>query len=475
MASDSDSSEDLPDPTSKLIKGGPALTNRFLTKPILYSQQKQALTKLIDWFANEETKDKTAVVAMPTGSGKTGIIACLPYCLGGAVGEGRITDIDLNKPILVIAPGLIILSQLEENLDRKPFLRRVGLIKKKERRYGYLVRKIMTTEDVSILNENARQYEIVLTNAQKWRRKHKTDPTPNYEDLPANLFSMIIVDEAHHLPAKQWQEIITKFKPRAKVVFFTATPYRTDKKEITTDLALSKVGFAYKLSREDAIKDRLIRELEVTILSSAEIPPPTKKPKHEQDISEKNVCILKVLEKIKERIKEKNRDSPLPDGKKHASIIIAHDIEEAKEVDEMCKDVGFQSVALLHCKNTQTKNEKTTSEIRDGKYEVVIVVKMLLEGFDYPPFSIAGIVTKIVSPVKFAQFIGRIQRVVGRDKREKADVITHKYFQQESMLQKYLKPVISEKEEDKSLDIEEIIIYVINQLVASLSNSPCTT
>ena len=41
-----------------------------------------------------------------------------------------------------------------------------------------------------------------------------------------------------------------------------------------------------------------------------------------------------------------------------------------------------------------------------------MVVEWLLEGFGHPPLSIAAILTKIVSPVKFAQFIGRAQRIV---------------------------------------------------------------
>ncbi len=36
---------------------------------------------------------------------------------------------------------------------------------------------------------------------------------------------------------------------------------------------------------------------------------------------------------------------------------------------------------------------------------------MLLEGFDHAPISVAVIATRIVSPVKFAKFIGRAQRV----------------------------------------------------------------
>lgn len=457
---DPDDDDDIIEaPPPKLVYSGLKLTKRFLKKPILYKQQKEALTNLVNWFSNDTTKGYTAVVKMPTGSGKTGIICCLPYFLGGAIREGKITDIDLAKPILVIAPGLEILKQLDLDLLHKPFLSRLGLIKPEEIDLAYRVHPIIKTEDVKGLSETAKQQEIVLTNAQKWRRTRKTDPTPNYEDLPNDLFSVIIVDEAHHLPAKQWQEIIDKFKDHAKVVFFTATPYRTDKKEITTDLSLSTVGFAYTLSREEAIKDRLIRPLQETIIplsNDACMARPAKKSKYFTE-DKKEVYIMQVVKKVKDRLKEKNEYFPLPGSKKHASIIIAYNIDEAKEVKTLCTEAGFQSVALIHFEKRK-QNAVIVSNIKEGKYEVVIIVKMLLEGFDYPPFSIAGIVTKIVSETKFAQFIGRIQRIVRNggeieDEKIVGDVISHEFFDQEKLFKKYHELVIPE-EEDKSLDDE---------------------
>lgn len=125
----------------------------------------------------------------------------------------------------------------------------------------------MKTSDVKALNNSAGQiYDMVLSNAQKWRKISRDNPTPNYEDLPQDLFSIIIVDEAHHLPADQWQEIIDKFRSKAKLVFLTATSQHCDRKEITTDGALSKVGYAYELSREKTVADKLIREIKFTIL-----------------------------------------------------------------------------------------------------------------------------------------------------------------------------------------------------------------
>src|SRR6185437_6434804 len=48
---------------------------------------------------------------------------------------------------------------------------------------------------------------------------------------PADLFDLILVDEAHHSPARSWQELLDGF-PTALRTLFTATPFRRDRREI---------------------------------------------------------------------------------------------------------------------------------------------------------------------------------------------------------------------------------------------------
>ena len=116
-------------PSLAFKRHGKYLSNRFYKEAVLYETQKEALKSVVEWFSDAETKDYTAVVSMPTGTGKTAVICCLPYCLGGAA--DTISCIDFTKPILVIAPGLSILDQLKESLDDDPFLMRphINLIK----------------------------------------------------------------------------------------------------------------------------------------------------------------------------------------------------------------------------------------------------------------------------------------------------------------------------------------------------------
>ena len=98
------------------------------------------------------------------------------------------------------------------------------------------------------------------------------------------------------------------------------------------------------------------------------------------------------------------------------------------------------------------KKEAEENKIKKGLYEVVIVVRMLLEGFNYPPFSIAAILRPIRSPVTFAQFIGRVRRRVSCEKEFEtgvvADVITHRDFRQSKMYEYYKNHQIPDTEDE---------------------------
>lgn len=208
------------------------------------------------------------------------------------------------------------------------------------------------------------------------------------------------------------------------------------------------------------VADKLIREIKFTILpKNDENVQDNKCPQPKKAEEDKDVAKKQVLVAIKRCMETKNEDFPLPGGKKHVSIIIAYNIDEATSIKDACIELfPAESVVVVHSKFQD--NKRRIDGIKAGKYEVVIIVRMLLEGFDYPPFSIAGILTRMQSAVKFAQFIGRIQRLVrvkvNDDEYEieenvKADVFTHVHFKQEEMVKKYIEP-INPVDEDKSLD-----------------------
>lgn len=88
------------------------------SKDKLLAPQSEALERLQQFFQqNESGRKLIGMVSMPTGSGKTGVISCLPYFLGKCMDAETHKPLHLfNKPVLVVAPDLTIAEQLERRL-----------------------------------------------------------------------------------------------------------------------------------------------------------------------------------------------------------------------------------------------------------------------------------------------------------------------------------------------------------------------
>ena len=130
--------------------------------------QQEALQHLVQWFQDDCKKDSTAVVVMPTGSGKSGchLLSALSYRSAISGGELSKGVVNIRQPVLVIAPGIDILNQLEKDLPtyfvRRGFLENV--MQMKYIRFMLLQRR----QFVNKLAEN-KSDNIILSNSQKWR------------------------------------------------------------------------------------------------------------------------------------------------------------------------------------------------------------------------------------------------------------------------------------------------------------------
>lgn len=382
----------------------------------LLDHQIEALEALQKWFI--KTRDEIALTAMPTGSGKTGVICCLPYYLGASQG------ISFRKPVLVIAPNLEIASQLEgqilpsKNNPDANFLCSRELIASNlsEDEISDALPKGVKIEETKELSTNPKylmQKDVIIANAQKFLKGEWETV------LPDDLVQMVIVDEAHHFPAPTWRRIIDKFKNHALVAFFTATPFRTDQKPVVDGEPAYRLPL--KVARDRGIirrtdLDEIKDHVEVTV----------------EDLSKVYVAVLRRVRKKQE---EKNANQPLPNNIPHMAMAIARNTTEANKVKDLWNSLFDEETAIAYYYQLSTNERRKGMErLKDNKVRLVVVVDMLREGFDHPPISIAAILTKISSPVKFTQFIGRAQRIVRTPEENErnvcADVVTHDNFSQ---------------------------------------------
>ena len=429
--------------------------------PRLLQQQILALRDVIKCSPEFDQKH-VALVSMPTGSGKTGVIACLPYYLGTI----KLPQSDelrylFDKPILVIAPNLVIRDQLKQELtvmddSKLPFLIRMDIVPK-DWHHEVLPNPLSIEKTSELRNQSHLQTaEIVIANAQKFL-------AADWENhLDDDLFRLVIVDEAHHHPAPTWRRIVNKFRsPDCPVFFFTATPYRTDGKDI---LPPEESCIVHHLPLKKAVEDGVIRRTQFQELDKSidldKLSLRLQKPEGYSEEEKLDIArMVSILCEVKDLLdKQHEATSSVTPNVPHMAIAITKDTIRANLLLELWKNLYPDEPAkCYHSDKAPYEQEKTMEELKNNELSLVVVVKMLLEGFDHPPISIAAITCNIKSLLKFVQFVGRAQRIYRQDGYTNellAYIVTHKDYQQKQNYQKYQEGYLIPDQGEEDMDVD---------------------
>lgn len=171
-----------------------------------YRLREPQLRGYVETFKYFKNNGKHALLVLPAGCGKSGLIAILPY----RIAEGR---------VLVITPNIKTRQTIEEALDPS------------SSENFYINQRILAKNDcprvVVLASGETNRYDtdeahIVVTNIQQLQSR-----TGWLEQFPKDYFDLIIVDEAHHNVAKSWQKVFRYFN-NAKIISLTGTPFRSD-------------------------------------------------------------------------------------------------------------------------------------------------------------------------------------------------------------------------------------------------------
>ncbi len=356
--------------------------------------QKEAYKKLYDFF---KAGGHEALVQLPVGCGKSGLAAIAPF----GIAEGR---------VLVVTPNITIRDEIKNNLDvthRKCFWRRTGVLQDVDMVSGPYVTTLNTgnksiTDSSHFVVTNVQQ---LSTNTEKWLNQ-----------FPADYFDMIIVDEAHHSPAESWQKVAQHF-PNAKIINLTATPFRSDFKEVTGE----KV---YRYSFRSAVSKGYIKRITAVYISPKEIVVSFKDEDEKHTFTLEDVIMMKekdwfsrgiamseecsksVVDNSIQKMEYLRNDSEV----KHQIIAAAMSINHAKKIKLLYEERNYEA-AVIHSKMKDDEQADVMRRLRNNELDVIINVQMLGEGFDHPQLSVAAIFTPYRSLKPYLQFVGRIMRV----------------------------------------------------------------
>lgn len=323
-----------------------------------------------------------------------------------AVIDDAISHFELGKKKLLIemATGLgktytvaLLIKSLIEKLDRRP-------------------RVLFLAHQIEILLQSVTAFKNVLgigsysfSACFSGSQPEKTDFVfasfdtlyGQLNDLKKNDFDFIVVDEAHHTPARTYAGVVENFEPQL-LIGLTATPYRTDNKNVMSffggadghigkydliwGLKHRKLAFPKYLVLLDDLDQDKIKQLD-NGLSISDID-------KRLFLHKKDEEVVKVIEKT-----VKNQDIKNVKG-----IVFCRSI---KHIEHLIGFFELGTATSVHSKMTDQQRRENIRSFREGNYKYILVCDLFNEGVDIPETNLLIFMRYSGSRTIWLQQLGR--------------------------------------------------------------------
>jgi DNA repair protein RadD len=361
----------------------------------LRAPQLEAYLKIQEYF--DDVNNKEALVVLPTGTGKTGLISIAPF----GICKGR---------VLIITPGLVTkqsIKKAQEVLEDNFWVNFDIIFDPKDL-------PSLSEFNPNISDEHLTKSNIIYSNIHKL-----VGDSPNalINRVPKDFFDLIIVDEAHHAPASSWRTTLSYFS-EAKVLHLTGTPFRGDNQEVPGE----KIHETYL---SEVMRDRYVKWLRKETVDAHELfftmpeKPGVRLSKDEvlqlkeKEWIERSVALSESCSKevIKHSVQKLNDLKQLSPDVPHKILAVGCSISHAKDLLSWYKEEGLDAV-IVHSQMSPCDIAASFNEIDNNQCNVVISVNMLMEGYDHHYLSILALFRPYRSLNAFAQVVGRILRAI---------------------------------------------------------------
>lgn len=310
-------------------------------------------------------EDEPALVSMPTGSGKTALMMLLAFGLS-------------EKQVLVVTASDVLRTQTAAKFKQLDGLRQAGVVddKLETPSVATVTSRVTDEETWDELDE-----DVVVTLPHNISKVYDSD---QYSDSivspPEEKFDLVFFDEAHHIRAPSWMELLETVDS-AKRVLLTATPFRRDRQTLP-----GRMVYHYPLS--NAMEERLYQPLSLTEVST-----------YRADDPDSKLAVAAATELADIRTDYSS-----------AKLLVRCDkISTAQGLEDVYSSHGLD-VEAIHSDRTSKQNAETISALQDGELDGVVAVGMLGEGVDIADLKVAVLHQPPKSFAFTLQLIGRVTR-----------------------------------------------------------------
>jgi len=297
----------------------------------------------------EWNRHRSVMVQMPTGTGKTHVLASIVSAFSGS--------------ILIVAHRMELVMQIKATVD-----------------VFRAFDPLRMTQEVNVASIQS----IV-------RRINKLNFRPD----------LVVIDEAHHALAKTYRRLWEKW-PEAKFLGLTATPCRMNHAGFTdlfdtmvTSWTMAEFirkgvlsAFDYVSIRPNSREQRLIDSLQ--------------KRGADGDFQVREMDAVLNKQPSIERLYRSLRE--FADGKK--GIVYAISIEHARSIAEYYNRMGIRTTAI-DSRTPQEERKRMVEAFKHGEIQVMVNVEVFSEGFDCPDVEFVQMARPTLSLAKYLQQVGR--------------------------------------------------------------------
>jgi superfamily II DNA or RNA helicase len=331
----------------------------------LWPHQKRAVQFALRYL-RKPFKARTGLVRMPTGTGKTGVIAVLS------------AGMPPSNWTLVLTPWANLCKQMIDDIQEEFWKDRWTPPKE------VTIQRLYPSKLADVLNSKDDQLILVATfSTLVTIFKNQRD---EYDRLALKL-SQVIVDEGHYEPAVEWGQAVKKLE--SQTLLLTATPYRNDLK-----LFRVKKKDVYHYTHRDAELDGIIRKVDFRPIGVTE-------PTYDQleEWCRAFVRFWKTREKFDFHVEPR-------------AIICCATRETVKRVTQLLRDRNINALGIHDRFGAEKKDwlRTETPKPESVKYNVWVHQNKLTEGLDDHRFCILAVLNRIRNDRKLIQQIGRILR-----------------------------------------------------------------
>ncbi len=379
----------------------------------LYIHQQEAMVAL-DKISHNKKSSFAGLLVVPTGGGKTMI--AIRWLLRHMV--------DRHKKVLWIAHRHELLEQAFRSIQRNAYSEIIPNRKRFRFRIisGLHDRPVNIQPDDDILIASKHSLYRSLGYLEDWLRV--TDEV------------LLVIDEAHHAPAKTYRKIIDAVKTengdqrKFRMLGLTATPFRTDR---------SERGLLGQLFPDDIVYGVDLRTLVARgILSDPEFEPLKTNLDFRQKLNARDIRAIQAFDRLPEDVAQE-----IAESSQRNKCIVSHYVQNLEKYDQVLVFAINVRNAIVLSKlfnvelnrhfgtRSQVYSEYVVGEVRDastgvristednkekiqrfreGQTRVLVNVNILTEGADLPSVQTVFLTRPTMSKILMTQMIGRALR-----------------------------------------------------------------